>query len=443
VIGLFALVYAVVIRVEWSGVNDLIAAGRVASQTQTLIVEVETAVSRLKDAETGQRGYLLTQNTAYLAPYTAAIPEVRAHLRLISPLVVDPQNRETLTRLDGLVEEKLQELQQTIDLYDRGEREAALAIVASNRGKRIMDDIRAAEDRMQGIAQSKLDRAVERSNRSVRLSRLALILGSGLTYALLIVVAFVIYRHLRARTLSEEQGERLYQEAQRALRTRDAFLSVAGHEFRTPLSALSLTIENLREQAKIAGDEALEARLQSPARQVDRLGRLTEQLLDVGRIDSGRLALEPEEVELVGLTCEVLDRLGTEAKAARCELRLQGPAPVRGRWDRSRLDQVITNLVTNALKFGGGSPVEVSVTSTGDSATLAVRDRGIGIRAEDQGRIFERFERAVSNRSYKGIGLGLWITREIVQAHGGRLLVESQPGQGATFRAVLPLSAAA
>ena len=435
--------YAVVIWVEWAGVNDLIAAGRVATQTQRLIVEVETTVSRLKDAETGQRGYLLTQNPAYLAPYTAAVPEVRSHLRAISSLVVDPRNRESLAQLNDLVEEKLQELQQTIDLYGRDGPKAATAAVASDRGRRIMDDIRATEDRMQKIAQTRLDRAIERSDRSIRLSRLALILGSALTYALLVVVALVIHRHLRARTASEERGKRLYQEAQRALRTRDAFLSVAGHEFRTPLSALSLTIENLCLQAKAAGDATLEARLQAPARQVDRLVRLTEQLLDVGRIDSGRLELEREEVELVGLAREVLDRLRGESAAARCELRLVAPAPVTGRWDRSRLDQVITNLVTNAIKFGAGSPVEVSVASGGDSAALAVRDHGIGIRAEDQERIFERFERAVPNRSYKGIGLGLWICREIVQAHGGRLTVESEPGQGALFRAVLPLSAEA
>ena len=239
-IALFVLVYAAVIWVEWAGVNDLIAAGRVASQTQRLIVEVETTVSRLKDAESGQRGYLLTRNPAYLAPYTAAVPEVRSHLRATSSLVVDPRNRESLTQLNTLVEEKLQELQQTIDLDVRGEPKAGLAMVTSDRGRRIMDDIRATEDRMQRIAQTRLDRAIERSDRSIRRSRLALILGSGLTYALLVVVTLVIHRHLRARTASEERGERLYQEAQRALRTRDAFLSVAGHEFRTPLSALSL-----------------------------------------------------------------------------------------------------------------------------------------------------------------------------------------------------------
>jgi signal transduction histidine kinase len=162
------------------------------------------------------------------------------------------------------------------------------------------------------------------------------------------------------------------------------------------------------------------------------------ELLDVSRITSGRLKLEVGEVDLVAVTREVATRCAEDAARARCELRLDVPETVVGAWDRLRLDQVLQNLLSNALKYGHGQPVEVTVRADADSATVTVRDHGIGIAEEDQARLFQKFERMASERHYSGFGLGLWIVKQILDAMGGSIHVESAPGRGSTFRVVLP-----
>jgi signal transduction histidine kinase len=162
-------------------------------------------------------------------------------------------------------------------------------------------------------------------------------------------------------------------------------------------------------------------------------------LLDLSRLGRDRLELELEDVDLAELVREVVGRFADEAAHAGCEVRL-ALEPARGSWDRFRLDQVVTNLVANALKYGAGRPVTIAVGAAGDRARLEVRDEGIGIAPEAQVRIFERYERAVSEKNYGGFGLGLWIVRRIVEALGGEVRVESAVGRGATFLVELPRS---
>jgi signal transduction histidine kinase len=234
---------------------------------------------------------------------------------------------------------------------------------------------------------------------------------------------------------------RLTSSLDEALRARDEFISAASHELRTPLAALRLQVGNMelvgRGNEKPAPTEKLMRRLERIGHQVDRLQELVERLLDVSRIVEGRLRIELEEVDLAEVTREVASRFSEQAAQTGCELVLRVDAPVLGLWDRLRIDQVVTNLITNAIKFGVGKPVEVEVTSDGATARLFVRDYGVGIAAEDQARIFERFERAVS-KHISGLGLGLWITRQVVIAMGGEIRVESRPQEGATFTVELP-----
>lgn len=236
----------------------------------------------------------------------------------------------------------------------------------------------------------------------------------------------------------EAERNRLYEEARDAVKARDAFLSVAGHEIRTPLSALNLIVYQLTRQVRTIGNEKAIDLAERCERQVARLIRLADELLDVSRISAGTVHLEPEEMDLSALARDVADRLEESARRAGCALALQAPPGVVGYWDRLRLDQVLTNLLANALKFGAGEPVEIAVVSRGACAVLTVTDRGIGIHDADQRRIFERFQRAVAHETYPGMGLGLWICRAIVEAHGGRIAVESRPGAGAKFVVELP-----
>jgi signal transduction histidine kinase len=249
-------------------------------------------------------------------------------------------------------------------------------------------------------------------------------------------------RELANRAAIAIVNARLYRAAQAAVRLRDEFLSVASHELRTPLTSLKLEVANLARLAQRNQGVVPPARFSEKLGKIDgqaeRLHQLINALLDVSRIASGRLELETEDVDLSQLAHEVVARFQDEAARAGCTLSVVAPGPVMGSWDRSRLDQVLTNMVTNALKYGQGKPVEVIVEVAGSSARLAVRDQGVGIAPDDQQRIFDRFERASSTRSFGGIGLGLWIVREIVRAHQGDVRVESVPGAGASFIVELP-----
>ncbi len=242
---------------------------------------------------------------------------------------------------------------------------------------------------------------------------------------------------------AELEREVLYREAVDAVRARDEFLSIASHELRTPLQTLKLQLELLLRAPKkdplaVLTPEQLKTRLETASRQIDRLSRLISELMDISRIAEGRLKLEFEEVEFAALVRDIGERLAEDAARARAPLRVNAGTPVVGRWDRSRLEQIVTNLITNAIKFGAGKPIELKVEESPQGARLIISDQGIGISAEDIERIFSRYEQAISPRAYGGMGLGLYIVRQIVQAHGGTIHVESQPGAGSTFIVELP-----
>jgi signal transduction histidine kinase len=176
-------------------------------------------------------------------------------------------------------------------------------------------------------------------------------------------------------------------------------------------------------------------------RQVARLAELVTKLLDVTRIGAGQLQLDIEEFDFVPVVREIVERFAEPALAAGSPLRIHSPQLLIVRADRSRLDQVVTNLLSNAVKFGAGKPIDVTLQDDASRFQLTVRDHGIGIASEYSLRIFNRFERAVSTRHYGGLGLGLYITRRIVEAHGGTIQVDSAPGAGATFTINLPVGA--
>lgn len=173
--------------------------------------------------------------------------------------------------------------------------------------------------------------------------------------------------------------------------------------------------------------------------QMRRLADLVENLLDVSRINESRLDLHLEPTDLAALARLVSEHLREQLDRTGCKLELEAKEPVQGEWDRLRLEQVMLNLLTNAMKYGAGRPIRLTTLLQGERALLRVSDEGIGIPREAQRRIFERFERAASH-NYGGLGLGLFITRQIVEAHHGQIWVESEPGRGATFFVELPLS---
>jgi signal transduction histidine kinase len=234
--------------------------------------------------------------------------------------------------------------------------------------------------------------------------------------------------------------ERLVSELKQAVAVRDQFISVASHELKTPLTALMLSIESASRnmEALRADGELFERKLAAVSRQGQRLSGLVRELLDVSRLRTGRLQLQIEPVDICAVVREVVERHAQEATWAGCSVEVSAHGPIIGAWDRSRVDQVATNLISNAIKYGSGKPIVVAVEATTTAARLTVTDHGIGVAAKDQERIFEEFERAVDAGHYGGMGLGLWIAREIVVRLGGTIQVQSSLGEGASFMVELP-----
>jgi signal transduction histidine kinase len=236
------------------------------------------------------------------------------------------------------------------------------------------------------------------------------------------------------------ESARLYAEAHQAIEARNEFIAIAAHELRTPLTALTLHMQSLdallrREQAS----EAAREKIRATSRQLRRLTQLVERVLDVGRITTGRLEIQREAVGVAGLVEQVVSAFAEEATRVGSALRVEVQSDLTAWWDRGRIEQALVNLLANALKFGAGRPIEVHVSSQGGWVRIAVRDHGIGIAPEVLERIFERFERAVSSRKYGGLGLGLFLTRQIAESHGGMIHVESHAGDGSTFVLQLPV----
>lgn len=229
---------------------------------------------------------------------------------------------------------------------------------------------------------------------------------------------------------------KLLEELRVAVRSRDEFLSMASHELRTPVTTLQLQLQTLHrvlDRTKEGQHDLLLDRIRNLERQTSRIAVLVGLLLDLSRMRLGKFELSLEEIDVSELARETVERLREQASRAGCELALRADAPAVAQCDRLRIEQVVTNLIVNAIKFGDEKPIVVSVEGDEERVRIKVEDRGIGIAPEDQSRVFDRFERAAPAENYGGLGLGLYIAHEIMEAHGGTISLRSSPGAGATF----------
>jgi signal transduction histidine kinase len=264
----------------------------------------------------------------------------------------------------------------------------------------------------------------------------------GLTDRLLLTQCYMAVTAVSMLILASALAER-----RAAIGARDEFISIASHELKTPLTALKLRLGTaLRFGHRLPGAgegdaEKMVRALETADQTAGRLGVLVDDLLDVSRLTAGRLALRIERVDVGELLREVVARLREQAVEAGSTIDLSPPPPVVGSWDRGRLEQVLTNLLSNAIKYGMGRPIAVSAEVVGGRLRIAVRDGGMGIPRRDQSRIFQAFERLPTAERVGGLGLGLYIGRQIAIAHGGNLSVESDPARGATFTLDLPFAA--
>ncbi|VXD04438.1 His Kinase A (Phospho-acceptor) domain-containing protein [Pseudomonas sp. 8Z] len=272
------------------------------------------------------------------------------------------------------------------------------------------------------------------------------------------VAMFVeLYRHRKAlsQQLEAVEAARREQESlldelretqaelQKAVQMRDTFMSIASHELRTPLNGLILDVQLRRMRLEQGREDAftpdkLREMISRDERQIRSLSRLIDDMLDVSRIRTGKLSVLPQPGDLSVLARNVMENLSTQFASSgnHIELEVDGPAPVL--MDEFRIEQVLANLLTNALRYGEGKPVSVRVKVGDEFVRAEVRDQGLGICAEDQQRVFEQFERVSGANAPQGLGLGLFISEQIVQAHGGRIELTSRLGEGSCFSVVLP-----
>ncbi|MGE0526599.1 MAG: ATP-binding protein, partial [Bdellovibrionales bacterium] len=252
-----------------------------------------------------------------------------------------------------------------------------------------------------------------------------------------------IIKGLASQAAIAIDNARLFQQLKEAVHARDQFMSIASHELRTPLTSMKLQTQLFhRSQAKNPG-VALEP--QKMARFVgsidgglNRLIRLVDDMLDISRIQHGRLSINAERMDLVPVLSEALERLKPQLAEAGMELKVSAPRQLFANIDRFRIEQVITNLVTNAIRYAANAPLDVTLQAVEDRITVSFKDYGPGIKKEDRVRVFDRFERLVSADQISGMGLGLFISREIVEAHGGTIKIDSEEHQGACFVIDLP-----
>jgi signal transduction histidine kinase len=245
----------------------------------------------------------------------------------------------------------------------------------------------------------------------------------------------------RQRLHDEER--RLHREAQEAMRAREELISMASHDLRSPLSAVQLQLHSVLREADKPSDVPLDRawireRLGRASANIEKAVQLMDDLLDQARAAAGQLELHLAPVDLLAVVQEYTTRIREQLDRAGCAATIHGSEPVVGRWDRLRIEQAFGNLLSNAMKYGAGKPIEVTVEADEATARIHVRDHGIGIPLDAQARIFEPFRRATSEERTGSFGLGLWIVRQIVTASRGTIAVESAPGAGSVFTVTLP-----
>lgn len=237
-------------------------------------------------------------------------------------------------------------------------------------------------------------------------------------------------------------------ELEKAVATRDVFLSICSHELKTPLTSLKFQSDMAKRKLAQRDDSVFNREnvlkmIHQNDRQADRLGRLVDDMLDLTRIQSGKLTMNLEPAELGRLVRSVVANCNDHFGGLQGQITFNSCEEAVGHFDSFRIEQVITNLVSNSIRYGANKPIVIDIEKLESTVNIHFHDQGIGIAEHDQGRVFDRFERAVSATNISGLGLGLFVSRQIVEAHGGRISLKSKVGQGSTFTVELPLAAAA
>jgi signal transduction histidine kinase/CheY-like chemotaxis protein len=461
---LFAL--AVVMLIGLLSYRSSTAFGRRTDQlelTQRLVSGINALRSSVTDAETAQRGFVLTGEDRYLEPGRQARADIPVLLKSLGTLsTAHPDQAERIQRLDSLVNEKLEELDLTIELRRSKGFDASLAVVRSDRGRAVMEQVRAICLQIQTVADRSLAQYSEQARLSQREGALISIFGGASLFVLLLVATITIQREVGRRKIligelrqSERRLEDAAAEARAANRAKSTFLSTMSHEIRTPMNAI-LGYAQLMLRDPGLGEDA-RTNLKIIGRSGEHLLGLINEVLDMAKIEAGRMDLNPVTFNLSSLVDDLaaMFRLRAEAKGLRFEMLVDGESAPCIVADEGKLRQALINLLGNAIKFTARGGIKLHVTldhvasghvasdhGSGNRLWLSalVEDSGSGITDEEKGILFEPFSQIRRGlHSQEGTGLGLAISRKYARLMGGDITVTSSPGAGSIFRLEIPL----
>jgi len=435
--ALSCAILAIVGATSYQRLAELRGASRAVEHTHEVRTALERILSLLTDAETAQRGFLLTGAVAYLEASNAALASLPARLEHLRALTVDnPRQQERLAALDALIRRKATELSAAVVAREPRGFELATRIVITDESKRLMDQIRTVVAAM-GAEEGRL--LTERTQREEHAGRTAVLTtGGGLGLALVLAVAATILLNQTIRERGRADAARMAAEA--AARAKDEFLAVLSHELRTPLTSIvgwarMLRAGNLSEADRLRALEVIERNVQLQA-------TLINDLLDISRFMRGGVRLDLQSVELTPTIEAAVDGMRTDAEVKGVKLdSALGTSLASVMADPNRLQQIIGNLLTNAIKFtAAGGSVTIRLERDDRWAHIIVSDTGKGISADFLPHVFESFRQAETARGQGGLGLGLAIVRRLVELHGGTVQAQSAgEGTGATFTVTLPL----
>ena len=438
------------------------AAIAAVDHTNMVIRQLDGVLSSLVDAETGQRGYIITGDSAYLGPYHNGRMNAEAHLATLRELVSnDAEQERRADTLYGLAERKIRELDHSVDLRARSAAEAA-ARVRSGVGKAIMDSAREVASRISVIERERL---AERDAARIRIRDLALVVIVIGTFGAFLL-AFLINRSIRTDVIAQQRTQKQLEEqaieleqameqlretttqeeeareaAEVANRAKNDFLAVMSHELRTPLNAIVGYAELLHDGIAGPVTELQREQLGRVQMSANHLVELVDEILSFSRIESGHENIRQGPVEVARVTREAgaLVEPVVAAKGLRFALEVPNEHAVFTS-DAAKVRQILVNLLSNAIKFTDMGEIVLESRVEDGRVTFEVRDTGIGIAPENQERVFETFWQVdqTATRKAGGAGLGLSVSRRLARALGGDLSVESELGKGSRFRFWVP-----
>lgn len=438
----------------WSFINQKQTTERVA-KSRVILQKLESLLSTVKDAETGQRGYLLTGQTSYLEPHNSAVKKLKPQIEELQKLTrADPDQQQHLTTLNPLITQKLAELQKTIDLRQNQGLDAALSGVLTNEGQQLMDRIRDTIHQMQQDQNEQLQTWLKHREKAAIRGQLTFSAG-----ILLSLVGFcLVYRAIQQETRERKQAEVLLKQLNEELEARvqertaqlkevnvnllysnrelEQFAYVASHDLQEPLRAVNSYAQLLVRKYQGNLDAKADKYLGYIMEGATRMQQLINDLLEFSRVGTRGKELQPTDCE--SLLSQVLENLQVAIAQSQAQV-THAPLPtVMG--DKIQLIQLFQNLISNAIKFRREEPpsVHISAAPLENEWVFSIRDNGIGMEPEYFERIFVIFQRLHSRVEYPGTGIGLAVCKKIVERHGGRIWVESQLGVGTTFHFTLP-----